>query len=66
MNVKELRMENDVRRGVATTLAALQYWKREGLSSSGHERDIATNKGEFEPLTEEEIDALCAEIIDRS
>lgn len=43
----------------ATMLAALRYWKREGLDSSGHEQEIATGGGEFLSLDEAQIDALC-------
>ncbi|MGA8763805.1 MAG: hypothetical protein WB562_13150 [Candidatus Sulfotelmatobacter sp.] len=47
------------RRELATVLAALRYWQREGLMSGGHEQDIATDAGELEPMKAEEIDALC-------
>ena len=43
----------------ATILAALRYWQREGLSSNGHEVDIATDGGTLEPLSASEIDDLC-------
>jgi hypothetical protein len=46
----------------ATVLAALRYWQREGLLSSGHEQDIATDGGCFESLSSDEIDALCEAI----
>ncbi len=50
-------------RQTATVLAALRYWQREGLNSSGHEIDaIATNDGEFAAMDAEEIDTLCEEI----
>lgn len=50
-------------RQTATVLAALRYWQREGLNSSGHEIEkIATNDGEFEAMDAEEIDRLCEEI----
>jgi len=42
----------------ATVLAALRYWQREGLMSSGHEQDISTNGGTLDQLTEVEIDHL--------
>lgn len=43
----------------ACVLAALRYWQREGLMSSGGEQDIATSGGGvLEPLSEEEIDDL--------
>lgn len=46
-------------RKLATILAALRYWQREGLLSGGHEQDIATNGDEVDPLTADEIDDLC-------
>lgn len=49
-------------RKTATILAALRYWQREGLTSSGHEQDIATDGNTLTPLTVTEIDALCEEI----
>jgi len=49
-------------RELATVLAALRYWQREGLNSSGHEQEIATNEGEFPSLNAMEIDALCERI----
>jgi hypothetical protein len=47
-------------RQAATLLAALLYWKREGWRTDGHEVEIASGRGMFEPLSESEIDALCA------
>lgn len=44
---------------LATVLAALRYWQREGLMSAGCEQDIASDGGRFEPLTEGQIEALC-------
>jgi hypothetical protein len=44
---------------LATILAALRYWQREGWISSGHEHDIASNGGTIEPLEAAEIDSLC-------
>jgi hypothetical protein len=49
-------------RELATVLAALRYWQREGLMSSGGEHDVATDGDTLEPLTTEEIDALCERI----
>lgn len=50
-------------RQIATAIAALRYWQREGLNSSGHEVEtIATNAGEFEAMDSDEIDVLCIEI----
>ena len=46
----------------AAVLAALRYWRREGPSSAGHERDIETNFGRLQPLSAEQIDALCERI----
>ena len=46
-------------RELATALAALRYWQREGVMSCGHEGSIACNGGDIEPLTGTEIDDLC-------
>lgn len=46
-------------RELATVLAALRYWQREGQMSSGHEHDIATDGDSLEALSNAEIDALC-------
>jgi hypothetical protein len=43
----------------ATVLAALRYWRREGLMSSGRELDIADDHGRIRPLSAAEIDFLC-------
>ena len=45
-------------RELATVLAALRYWQREGLASSGHEHAISSNGDTFAPLTLAEVDAL--------
>jgi hypothetical protein len=62
-DVKDFRITEEVAanttRETATIIAALLYWKREGLMSSGHEVAIASNGGDIEPLTAEEIDKLC-------
>ncbi len=50
------------KRQSATILAALRYWQREGLMSSGHEQDIATDGNSMNALDAEEIDALCEQI----
>jgi len=42
----------------ATLQAALRYWRREGPSSAGHERDIETDSGRLKPLSAKEIEAL--------
>jgi hypothetical protein len=47
---------------MATILAALNYWRREGLMSAGHEQDLATDDGRIHSLSGEEIDALCERI----
>ncbi|OAN76732.1 hypothetical protein A8B82_15165 [Sulfitobacter sp. EhC04] len=55
----------------ATMLAALRFWQRSGLGDGTrdlvdglpyHQRDIATDDGTLDPLTVEEIDALCERI----
>jgi len=46
-------------RELATVLAALRYWQREGLMSDGREQDIAGDDGKFDPLTVIEINELC-------
>jgi hypothetical protein len=50
------------KRQSATILAALRYWQREGLMSSGHEQDIATDGNSIDALDAEDIDALCEQI----
>ena len=50
---------NLTERELATVLAALRYWQREGFMSCGHEHAIASNGGEIEPLTGAEVDDLC-------
>lgn len=49
-------------RELATVLAALRYWQREGLMSAGHEQDVATDGGTLQPLSADEIDTLCEEL----
>jgi hypothetical protein len=51
-------------REIATIIAALQYWKREGLHSDGHEHALASNGGDIVPLTADEIEDLCKRIDD--
>jgi hypothetical protein len=46
-------------RELATILASLRYWQREGYMSGGHEHEIASNGGLIEPLFSAEIDDLC-------
>ena len=55
----EMRMKPLNARELATVLAALRYWRREGLMSSGHEQDIADDCGTLLPMDGAEIDALC-------
>jgi len=47
---------------LATVLAALRYWQREGLMSNGDEHDIATEGGRYVELGAEAIDELCEEL----
>lgn len=49
------------KRRVATVLAALRYWQREGLMSAGVEHDIASD-GDVVPLSASEIDTMCEDI----
>lgn len=49
-------------RETATILAALRYWQRVGLMSSGHEKDIASDGGRFQSLSAGEIESLCERI----
>lgn len=44
---------------LATVLAALRYWQRNSKKSATPEWDIATSAGEFDPLTDGQIDTLC-------
>lgn len=46
-------------REVAMILAALRYWQREGIMSSGYEVEVASDSGRWEPLSVGEIDRLC-------
>jgi hypothetical protein len=49
-------------REAATILAALSYWRRDGLVSAGREQNFATDHERIQPLSGEEIDALCERI----
>ena len=49
------------KRELATVLAALRYWQRKLPIGAKPEADIATDGG-IEPLSAEEIDALCEKI----
>lgn len=46
----------------ATLVAALRYWQREGLISSGIEVEIAIDNGKFDMLNSTEIDQLIASL----
>lgn len=46
------------RQEAAAIVAALAYWKREGLISGGHEHEIATDCGRHRPLTASQLDTL--------
>ena len=46
-------------RELATVLAALRYWQREGLMSGGREHAIASDGDHVAPLAVAEIDTLC-------
>ena len=45
-------------RELACVLASLTFWQREGLSSAGQERDLATLDGSVEELNSEKIGEL--------
>lgn len=49
-------------RELATVLAALRYWQREGWRGDCHEQVIATNDGDFSAMEADEIDTLCERI----
>lgn len=59
---EEAHVELEDRRAVATILAALRLWQREGLHSGGHEQDIATDNETLIPMNAAEIDDLCERI----
>lgn len=42
-----------------TILAALRFWQRKGNISGMPEWEIATNGSEEDPMSDEDIDALC-------
>ena len=50
------------KRRVATVLAALRYWQREGLMSSGAEHEIASDGDALVPLSTSEIDTMCEDL----
>ena len=47
------------RRELATIIAALRFWQREGAASDGLVHDIASDGETLKPLGADEIDALC-------
>ena len=49
-------------RELATVLAALRYWQREGWSNAGEEQEIVSDGGTLTPLDLPEIDDLCERI----
>jgi hypothetical protein len=51
-------------REFATILAALRYWQANDRSTASEaaEYDIASDAGQFEPLDNDEIDALCEQL----
>ena len=51
-------------RELATILAALRYWQANdrNAATKAPEYDIASDSGEFEPLGNDEIDALCEQL----
>ena len=55
-------------RELATILAALRYWQasNRNAATQAPEHDIASNGGEFEPLGNDEIDALCEQLNTRA
>ncbi len=55
-------------RELATILAALRYWQANDRNAAAQapEFDIASDSGEFEPLGNDEIDALCEQLNTRA
>jgi hypothetical protein len=51
-------------REFATILAAMRYWQASdrNAATKAPEYDVASNSGEFEPLGNDEIDALCEQL----
>ena len=52
-------------RELHTILAALRWWQQSGAGESLHDDgidDIASNGGEVEPLTVDEVDVLCERV----
>lgn len=51
-------------REFATILAALRYWRASdrNTATKAPEHDIASDSGEFEPLGNDDIDALCEQL----
>ena len=59
LRAREIGAMDLTSRELATMLAALRFWQREGLTSAGCERVIATDEGTLEELSADEIDELC-------
>jgi len=55
-------------RELATILAALRYWQANdrNMATQAPEYDIASDGGQFEPLGNDEIDALCEQLNTRT
>jgi hypothetical protein len=55
-------------REFATILAALRYWQVSGRTAATYapEYDIASDSGTLEPLSNDEIDALCERLNTRA
>jgi len=55
-------------RELATILAALRYWQASDRSAArkAPEYDIASDSGAFDPLGNDEIDALCEQLNTRA
>ena len=55
-------------RELATILAALRYWQANdrNAATKAPEYDIASDSGEFEPLGNDDIDALCEQLNTRA
>ena len=51
-------------REFATILAALRFWQTNDRNTAAQapEYDIASDSGQFEPLSNDEIDTLCEQL----
>ena len=57
MGTKSINLDE---RELATILAALRYWKREGfISEMSVEHEISTDSGRLVAMSRDEIDSLC-------